>query len=251
MHAPSGLLLGTTFFTRNTSVPKASAITVSGLTWFGALQGALWASSLDADGEEIDRSPMSVTAAEVREAAAGFVGDIDQVPPMVSALKKDGKRLYELAREGKEVEREARRVRVDELDIVDVGAPPFPEVRFRVVCGKGTYVRSLADDIAVALGGRAHLTALRRTRIGVLGADRAIGADDLTGWEEHLVSPADALSTLPRLVVDEASAVIIGHGRPVEAGDAAGIVAVVDGGGRLLAVATATDGVATPEVVVA
>lgn len=207
--------------------------------------------SLDADGEEIWREPMSVTAEQVVAAAAGFVGEIDQVPPMVSALKKDGRRLYELAREGTEVEREARRVHVDLLEIVEVGPPPFPEVGFRVVCGKGTYVRSLADDIAASLGGRAHLIALRRTRIGDLGVDRAIGADDLSDWADHLVSPAEALATLPRLVVDDAAARAIGHGRPVDAGDAAGTVAVVDGGGRLLAVADAAGGLARPDVVVA
>lgn len=207
--------------------------------------------SLDADGVEVERTEMRVDFPMVEAAARAFVGEIEQVPPMVSALKKDGKRLYELAREGQVVEREARRVRVDELEITHVGPPPYPEVRFRVVCGKGTYVRSLADDIARSLGGAAHLTALRRTRIGGLGLDRAIGADDLEAWRDHLIAPVDALASLPRLEVDADRAVAIGHGRPVEAGDASGTVAVVDDTGRLLAVAAAHDGTATPEVVVA
>ena len=100
-----------------------------------------------------------------------FRGEIDQVPPMVSALKVGGKRLYQLARAGEEVEREARTVTIHELDLIDFTSGPFPQATIRVVCSKGTYIRSLADDIAQSLGSRGHLTALRRTRVGAIEVD--------------------------------------------------------------------------------
>ena len=169
--------------------------------------------SLDADGTVLTREPMDVRLADVRRAAEGFVGDIMQIPPMVSALKVDGRRLYDLAREGTEVERQPRPVSVYELEIIDVGPPPFPEVRMRVSCGKGTYVRSLADDLAGALGGRAHLTALRRTAIGHLTLDRAISLDQLEDrWADAHMSPREGLAALPAVVVSRDESVAVSHG---------------------------------------
>lgn len=160
--------------------------------------------SLDADGIETDRTEMQVDVEEVRRVAAErFTGDIMQVPPMVSALKKDGRRLYDLARQGIEVEREARPVTIHELEILSVGAGPHPEVRFRVVCGKGTYVRSLADDLAGALGGFAHLSSLRRTTTGGATLDDAITPDELDRWEDHLRDVNTVLSDRPAYSVDE------------------------------------------------
>ncbi|HEY4607246.1 MAG TPA: tRNA pseudouridine(55) synthase TruB, partial [Acidimicrobiia bacterium] len=124
--------------------------------------------TLDSDGAVLSREPMQFSEEELISVAERFIGVIHQVPPMVSALKHQGRRLYELAREGEVVAREARPVEIHELEIGEVGSGPYPEVEFRVVCGKGTYVRSLADDLAAALGGSAHLTALRRTRTGSL-----------------------------------------------------------------------------------
>ena len=94
--------------------------------------------TLDAEGAVLSREPMEIAAEEVEALVPRFTGTISQVPPMVSALKKDGRRLYELARAGEVVERDARQVRVHELEIIAVGAPPYPEVEFRVVCGKGS-----------------------------------------------------------------------------------------------------------------
>ncbi|MDH3250904.1 MAG: tRNA pseudouridine(55) synthase TruB, partial [Acidimicrobiia bacterium] len=143
--------------------------------------------SLDADGTETDRIEMEVDLDELRRVAAErFTGEIMQVPPMVSALKKEGRRLYDLARGGIEVEREARPVTIHEIEVLSAGEGPHPEVRFRVVCGKGTYVRSVADDLAAALGGFAHLSALRRTTTGGATLADAITPDQLGEWENHL-----------------------------------------------------------------
>ncbi len=169
--------------------------------------------SLDADGAETDRAEMYVGIDELRRVAdERFTGEILQVPPMVSALKKDGRRLYELAREGIEVEREARRVTVHDLEILSVGTGPYPEVRFRVLCGKGTYVRSLADDLARAVGGFAHLSALRRTSTGGATLKDAISSDQLDDWADHLRSVNTVLSDRPAHHIDEETAMQLRNG---------------------------------------
>ncbi len=104
-----------------------------------------------------------LTEEQIREATAPFTGQIEQVPPMHSAIKVDGKRVYKLARQGKSIELKSRSVTISEFEIVKVD---LPKVEFRVVCSKGTYIRSLANDFGKALGVGAHLSALRRTRIG-------------------------------------------------------------------------------------
>jgi tRNA pseudouridine55 synthase len=101
-----------------------------------------------------------------------FLGEIEQIPPIFSALKKDGKRLYEYARDGIKVEIKKRRVTITEFEITDV---KMPEIKFRVVCSKGTYIRSLAHDFGKALQSGAHLSALRRTKIGDYHVDNAVG----------------------------------------------------------------------------
>ncbi len=106
----------------------------------------------------------------IKETTSHFIGEIDQYPPVFSALKKDGKRLYEYAREGEEVKIEARKITISEFEITRVA---LPEVDFRVVCGKGTYIRSLAHDFGKKLKSGAHLTALRRTRIGAFSVENA------------------------------------------------------------------------------
>ncbi len=208
--------------------------------------------SLDADGRVVSEAPLPVTRAEVEAALPGFRGAIEQVPPMVSALKRDGKRLYELAREGKEVEREPRPVTIHALEVIEITDGSFPELTFRVACSKGTYVRTLADDLARSLGGRAHLIALRRTRIGTMTVQGAIDPTDLTSasLEGALVEPAEVLDMLPHVVVVGPTAERVLSGRPVDPeglevvparvsppGDAhPDDVAILDGNGRLLAV---------------
>lgn len=210
--------------------------------------------TLDADGAVLTREPMDFEERDIEAIVPRFVGTISQIPPMVSALKRDGKRLYELAREGQVIEREARQVEVHDLEILSVGAPPYPEVEFRVVCGKGTYVRSLADDMAAVLGGQAHLIALRRTKIGSFGVRDSVTVDDLQNWESYLMAPAQALQDLPSVVVDEETAQGVRNGMrylggPVVSGPIGEPYSVLSEAGDLLAVYTRTGNRAEPEVV--
>ncbi|HSJ82278.1 MAG TPA: tRNA pseudouridine(55) synthase TruB [Acidimicrobiia bacterium] len=213
--------------------------------------------TLDSDGAVMSREPMEFTPEELDAVASRFVGTILQVPPMVSALKHQGRRLYELARQGEVVEREARPVEIQELVILGVGSGPYPEVEFRVVCGKGTYVRSLADDMAAALGGSAHLTALRRTRTGSLDlATHGLTVDDLEDWESHLLAPSDALGDLPAVTVSEETARGVCHGMRFVGGEMStapdnSAVRVLDRSGDLLAVYRREGEQARPEVVLA
>lgn len=120
--------------------------------------------SYDLETEVNETFPIEHISEELlMKAVSKFIGEIEQVPPIFSALKKDGKRLYEYAREGKEVEIKKRKVTVSEFDITEVR---LPEVKFRIVCSKGTYIRSLANDLGIALQSGGHLTELRRTKIG-------------------------------------------------------------------------------------
>ncbi len=131
---------------------------------------------------EIDQTyPIDhISAQEIKDATTGFIGEIEQYPPVFSALKKDGKRLYEYAREGSEVEIAARKIRIEEFEITRIA---LPEVDFRVVCGKGTYIRSLAHDFGKKLNSGAHLTALRRTKIGSFSVENAT---TVTAFENQL-----------------------------------------------------------------
>lgn len=179
--------------------------------------------TLDADGAVIDRTPLPVDLDDLAPVVERFTGRIMQVPPMVSARRVEGKRLYELARAGKVVEREARPVDIHSLEILDLAPSDYPEVRFRVTCGSGTYVRTLADDLARALGGRAHLTRLRRTANGslrvedafeVTGVAEAVSAGAL---DELVVSPADALGDLPGVRLDPELARAVRSGAAIPA----------------------------------
>lgn len=210
--------------------------------------------TLDADGAVLSREPMNFPPEDLVELLPRFTGSIHQIPPMVSALKKDGRRLHELARDGQTVERDPRPVEIHELELTSVGPGPYPEVEFRVVCGKGTYVRSLADDLAAALGGHAHLTALRRTRIGSLKATNGVTVDDLHNYKDYLLTPKDALSDLPEVSVGRETASAVSHGVPFVGGELVSIpeavsVGVLDPSGDLIAVYIRHGDQARPEVV--
>ena len=165
--------------------------------------------TLDASGEVTAVHDMSaVTPGHVALAARRFVGDIEQVPPMVSAVKVDGRRLYEIAREGGEVERRARPVSVARFDVTPADEPGvFDAV---VECSSGTYVRTLAADLGVALGGGAHLRNLRRTAVG------SFTLADAHPVEAPVLLPlSEALRDLSGVRVDEATAADISFGRPL------------------------------------
>ena len=123
-----------------------------------------------------------ITEKMVHETCSQFLGDIEQKPPIFSAIKKDGKRLYEIARKGETTEIKARTVTISEFEITNIN---FPNLDFRVVCSKGTYIRSLAHDFGAALNSGAHLTALRRTKIGDFSVDNA---QSITGFVDTLQS---------------------------------------------------------------
>lgn len=170
-------------------------------------------STLDSSGEVVATHDMAGLALEqVREAAQRFVGEIRQVPPMVSAVRVGGRRLHELAREGQEVEREPREVTVRRFE---VEAAPEPGVfPIEVECSSGTYIRSLAADLGSALGGGAHLRALRRTRIGSFGIEEAVPFEDaIVADALGLLAPAEAVRDYPAVVVDDEVAREIGHGK--------------------------------------
>jgi tRNA pseudouridine55 synthase len=212
--------------------------------------------TLDADGAVLEREPMEFSETELKSASKRFIGTIPQIPPMVSALKHQGRRLYELARRGEVVEREARPVEVFELEILSVGPGPYPEVEFRVVCGKGTYVRSLAADMAFVLGGSAHLTALRRTRIGSLQVDVfGVALEDLEDWEQQLLSPSEALADLPAITVGPETAAGVRNGVRFVGGELVDApersVRVLDDDGELLAIYRRIGDQSIPEVVLA
>ena len=116
-----------------------------------------------------------------------FVGDVMQVPPVFSACMVDGHRAYKMARKGQEVELAAKPVRIDELELTDFD-PEKMQMSIRVVCGKGTYIRSLARDIGEALGSGAHLTALCRTRVGDVRLEDCLTFDDFPAWLEKVIS---------------------------------------------------------------
>ena len=121
-----------------------------------------------------------ISEEDIEGAALEFIGEIDQVPPVYSALKKDGKRYYDYARNGEELDIPSRKTKINEFEITAVR---FPEVDFRVVCSKGTYIRSLANDFGKALGTGAYLSSLRRTKIGGFLVDEAL---DIENFENLL-----------------------------------------------------------------
>jgi tRNA pseudouridine55 synthase len=153
----------------------------------------------DTEGEVLETRDVSVTSEQVEAALARFRGPILQVPPMYSALKRDGKALYEYAREGVTLEREARPVTIHELELVAIAAP---FLTIRVKCSKGTYVRVLGEDIGATLGCGAHLSALRRVQVGSLTTENMVTLEALQAHENplSLLAPVDALlSTFPRV----------------------------------------------------
>ncbi|MCX2977725.1 tRNA pseudouridine(55) synthase TruB [Candidatus Marimicrobium litorale] len=207
----------------------------------------------DADSEVLqERSVEGITEAGVAQALRAFEGEIEQVPSMYSAIKQNGQPLYKLARQGIEVEREARRVVISALRIDAFRGGERPEVDIYLECSKGTYVRSLAEDLGKALGCGAHVSALRRTKAGPFGLEHshslgtleALKAREQLGEMDGLLSPPDAaLGELPLVQLSESGGFYMRQGQPVMVPNAPrdGIVRVALETGEFLGVGEILD----------
>lgn len=213
----------------------------------------------DAEGEVTAwTSPGGLTKAAVREAAARFVGEIDQVPSAVSAIKVGGVRSYARARRGEAVALAPRRVRISRLDVVTTrlgkaeGREVF-DVDIEVDCSSGTYVRAIARDLGAALGVGGHLTALRRTAVGSFTLAEAVTLEELAQRPESVSIPlATAVARcLPRRDVDAALARTLSHGGTLPAAGIAGPYGVFAPDGRVVGIVSERSGRARAEVVLA
>ncbi|MEK6551155.1 MAG: tRNA pseudouridine(55) synthase TruB [Pseudomonadota bacterium] len=172
----------------------------------------------DSEGEITQQRPVRTSLREVEAALAHFRGEIDQVPPMYSAIKQGGRALYELAREGIEVEREPRRVTIHELQLLKLDGD---ELELEMSCSKGTYVRTLAHELGEMLGCGAHVTALRRLSVGNLSIDRAVTLDELEALSgpgeraARLLPPEQALEFLPPIDLTRLASHYLRQGQPV------------------------------------
>jgi tRNA pseudouridine55 synthase len=209
----------------------------------------------DADGEVVARSPADgVTDADLRQAAAALTGEIQQVPPGISAIKVGGQRAYRLTRDGAPPDLPARTVTVTELDITAVRrSAGLLDVDARVTCSSGTYIRAIARDLGAALGTGGHLTALRRTRVGPYRIEDATPLDELAAAAGTASAGPGALPVIPlaaaaaaafdarQLTADEAR--LIGHGGRLPAlGAGPAPVAAFGPDGALIALLTESDG---------
>ena len=220
----------------------------------GTISFGVATDTLDAAGAILERRPMPVTESAVTEAMLRFVGDLQQVPPMVSALRVGGRRLHELARAGEEVERKPRPIRIETFTLESFEPGPYPQATVLVECSSGTYIRSLAADLGAALGGPAHLASLRRLRVGAFTSEEshplaAIEADP----PGVLLTALEAMRALEQTRVDAESARAVAHGSVFPsvafAVEGPGPYAVVDDRGALLAVYERRGAALKPSVV--
>lgn len=192
----------------------------------------------DVEGEIIETSDHRPSAQDIVAALTHFTGDIMQTPPAYSAIRKDGVRAYKLARAGESVELAPRPVRIDAITLIDSASPDA--CTLQVVCGKGVYIRSFARDLALYLGTVAHVTALRRTRVGPFNEKNAIGLEkleslrhivpDLAALDAHVLPLMTVLDDIPALAVSEQQASRIRQGQAISLVDLSGTrAAVADG----------------------
>ncbi|HEX5097571.1 MAG TPA: tRNA pseudouridine(55) synthase TruB [Acidimicrobiia bacterium] len=214
----------------------------AGKSYRGCVVFGVATDTLDAAGAVLERHEMPITREQLEQASKAFVGDIEQVPPMVSALKVGGKRLHALAREGKTVDRAPRPVHIARLTVDGFEPGAYPEATITVECSSGTYIRTLAADLGTALGGCAHLGGLRRLTVGSFGLDEAHTIEQIEAHPAaHAITPAAAMRDLTPVTVDDELARAVGHGATFAATaivttDEPGPFAIVDHSGELLAV---------------
>lgn len=221
-------------------------------TYLASMRLGIVTNTGDTEGEVIERTPVTCSQAEVAAALGRFRGEILQIPPMYSALKRDGKPLYAYARAGIELPREARKVTIHALDPLEFAGDTAV---FRVRCSKGTYVRTLAEDIGRMLGCGAHLVALRREAIGehsIAAAHDAAALDAMTtGERDACLLPADSLAAgLPRVDFDAPQSARLKQGQRIALAPAVVMevetARAYDPAGRFLGLVRVVDGVAHP-----
>lgn len=187
-------------------------------TYVARVHFGVQTNTYDAEGEIVARDPRPISREQVEAALTGFRGPIAQVPPLYSAIKRGGRKLYELARAGQTVELEARPVTIHRLELL---AWEPPVATLEVVCSAGTYIRSLAHDLGQAVGVGAHLAALERTASGRFTAAEAVPWERLAAamadgtWRAYLLPPDLALADYPAVHLDAAEADDVRHGRKV------------------------------------
>lgn len=170
----------------------------------------------DASGEVIETKPVNLERSDVEAAASRFVGDIEQIPPMVSAVKVGGERLYKKARRGEEIERKPRPVTIHKLVVTSFAEDP-PEASFDVTCSSGTYIRTLVHDIGQVLGCGAHLKTLRRVESSGFREEDAAPLAELSSSD--LRPTAEIVRSLPNLQIDAQARALVADGRPLPAAD--------------------------------
>ncbi len=184
-------------------------------TYRAGIRLGVTTTTYDAEGDVVEQRPVSVDQATLEAALAQFRGPLLQVPPMVSALKVGGKKLYELARKGQEVERAPRPVTIHSLTLT---AWNPPDVSIEVACSSGTYIRSLAYDLGQILGCGAHLAALQRTVVGAFQLEQAYTLDQLAAPDalaEVVVPPSAILPHIPAVTLSEAQVVAVRYGQTI------------------------------------
>lgn len=176
-------------------------------TYEAVLKLGITTDTQDMTGNIIKTSPVNVNLQQIKDAAERFKGGYDQIPPMYSAVKVNGKKLYELARKGKEVEREARKVLIHSIKILDYN-PGGQEVRLEIDCGKGTYIRTLLHDIGEVLGCGGTMKSLVRTRVGIFEIADALTLNEVEEYvrrgniNEHVIAVDELFMSYPEAVID-------------------------------------------------
>jgi tRNA pseudouridine55 synthase len=198
----------------NRGTKVADMLTFSDKRYVATFRLGFTTDTLDISGEVLTESPVDVTEEEVRNTIMSFVGDIQQVPPMYSALKVNGKKLCDLARKGIEVERKSRAVTIYSIEILDISADEFT---VDVSCSKGTYIRTLGHDIGQKLGCGATMTKLIRTQSSVFTADKSVKLDDLTSdnYKDYVI-PVDDMFDCESLVVSGNTLKMVLNGNTVK-----------------------------------
>jgi tRNA pseudouridine55 synthase len=169
----------------------------------------------DSEGNIIERCEIGVLELrDIEDVLKRFLGEIEQIPPMYSAIKYKGKPLYKLARKGFEMHREPRKVLIKSIDLLEF-SPPF--LKLKISCSKGTYIRSFCNDVGGALGVGAHMFELLRTKVGNFSIEDSLTLEDLFIKKEGLFSIDDALSFLPEIFLSEEQEKKVIHGNPIDA----------------------------------